>query len=217
MASAFGEVGLGRGVDADWRVSQYSIGISSRGAGLAYRRDRYETGGGVGTWTVGGSASLGRFAAGSALTFHSSKRAWDFGLAWAPGRQIGLAAVLRNVGRPVVRDSTLRLTLVGGLTGQLGNALLLSAETMAVERRPASGYDLTHRAGLRLNIAAQRPVALLVRVDLDPDMRLVRWNGGLSVGSLSQLIGVLTGPLNTAGANRFETLSVAGLVRTPLR
>jgi hypothetical protein len=210
QASILGEVTVGREIPDDWRVSQYTFGLSSRGVSLGYQRDRHQLLESIGTWRLGGSVKLGRGAFGTAIAFHRSRRGWDVGVRYQAGRQVQLAAVVRNIGRPTVRDSVLRVTLVSGLAWQLG-ALRLSSEAVAVERRPADGYDVSYRTGMQLALPLRWRATAVAAVDLNQDLQLRRWSAGLALGGTAQLVGVASGLANTAAGHRIESLSVSGV------
>lgn len=192
QASLVADVSFARGADEDWRTSQYSFGVSSRGIGLGYQRDRFETGG-IGTWRLGGSINLGPGGFGTAISFHDSNRSYDVGVRYSPAPPVHLAGVVRNIGRPTVRDSVLRVTAVAGLGWQPARTLRLSGEAVAVERRPDPGYTISYRAGIQFGLSSRGQVRILGAVRLDENLAVQRWSAGLLLGGFSQIAGVTTG------------------------
>lgn len=216
LASLFGEVLTQRAIDGGWRVGQYSIALSSRNAGFGYRRDRFENEASVGTWRFGGAFRLTRLALGTSMEFHRGGRSWDIGLQYLPAPTVLFGFVLRNAGRPVVRNDTLRLLGVGSVAWRPGGGALLSAEATATERRPASGYDYLYRAGAQLLLPLRSPVTAFAVFEFPSGVsgpRLARWSLGLAYGGLNQLLGVAT-TLHPEGAGtQMESWSLAALSR----
>jgi len=202
-----GEFALERGPLEDWHLSQYAIGLSSRGVSLGYHRDRPQGQPSAGVWRLGGSANLGQGAFGTAVTFHDGGRAWDAGIRYSPGARLHLAGVVRNIGRPAVRDSVLRVTLVAGLALQAGG-WRVSGETVAVERRPVAGYQLSYRTGLQLALPLRWRASAVTALALDEHLAVRRWTVGLALGAPGQFTTAATG---AADATRLETISVSAV------
>jgi hypothetical protein len=137
------------------------------------------------------------------------------GLRFAPGSQLHVAAVVRNIGRPVARDSVLRITGATGLAWQAARALRLSAEAVAVERRPVDGYDLSWRTGMQLGISNRGPIRVLAALRLDHNLRLQRWSVGIALGGLNQLVGVTTG--EREGTRNIESISASAVSTRVMR
>src|SRR5207244_1277939 len=113
------------------RLRQLTLGLNSRGLSLGYQRDLFSSGRRGHTYKLGYAAGRGGLAAGFATALYrggTSGTGWDVGILydWTPALSIG--GVLQNIGQPVVRDSTLRLTYVPSATLQLaGRQVVLSA------------------------------------------------------------------------------------------
>src|SRR5207249_2438300 len=193
----------------------YTFGLSSRGVGVSYQRDRLLTGVSTGRWKVGAGFPLGRrVAVGTGFTLYAPGRGTDVGLRLAPLSAIDIALVLRDIGRPMVNGADRPLSGVAGLNWTLGGGrLALAMEAIATERRPLSGYDRTYRAGALLIIPAGAPLSVLTSVELDDAFGLARWNFGIAVGAQNQLIAVGSALPDDAGDRRFGSLNLAAIAR----
>ncbi len=210
QASLMGELAFSREV-TDWRVNQYTFGLSSRAAALGYQRDRYATGESIGTWRVGGAVNLGRGSLGTSIAFYQSGRGFDAGLRYAPAPGIHLGAVVRNIGRPAVRDSILRITGITGLAFIPSRSFRLAAEAVAVERRPVAGYDVSYRTGLQLSLTGRLRMTALTAVHFDRDLQVERWTAGIALGGFNQIIGIGGGVPNSISGRQLESMSISAV------
>ena len=221
IASAFGEAFTTRSADGRLRVGQYSFALSSRNAAVGYRRDRFEGQPSQGSWRVGGGFGVTHLVFGTSVEFHKGGRAWDAGVQFLPYPALAFGVVLRNIGRPVVRDSALRLTSAGSVSWSPAPRALIAAEAIATERRPvAAGYDGRYRVGGQYMFPSRSPITVMSLFDFESGVggiRLAGWSVGLAFGGAHQLRGVAS-VLEPAGASRrLEGFSMAGLARAVIR
>ncbi|MBI4420966.1 MAG: hypothetical protein HY560_09085 [Gemmatimonadetes bacterium] len=218
LASLLGEFAMDRAAGAAWRLSQYSFGLSSRGIGVAYQRDRFQTGGSAGAWSVGGGVNLGAGAIGAVYTFHRPKRGLDIGLSYAPLGSLNLGGVVRNIGHPMTADSTnIPVAVVAGAQWRPARGRLrLSAETIGTDRLAATGFDMAYRAGAQLTFPGSRPVAALAAFDFSSGGRVSRWSVGLVIGQNyhTELVG--SSAPASGGNPRIDTVSLAAVAAQPL-
>lgn len=225
-ASVLGEVVVERPLDGDIRLGQLSVGFNSRGVSFGYRRDRL----------LSGTAQEVRFgiargarlvSVGLGLSFHSgaalsTERALDVGLTLRALRQLYFAAVVRNIGRPLVlTDDTTRSRPLGGerlpVTRVLGASwtpfagnVQLSGESLFRERLGADGFEVSHRAGLRLATRGRLPLGVAAALDLGNNFKIDRWTVGLVLGSRDSA-SLLTSGVQRGSGPRFESFSLTGV------
>jgi hypothetical protein len=97
---------------------------------------------------------------------------------WTPALTVG--GVIQNIGRPVVRDSTLRITYVPSATLHLaGQRVVLSALSRFTSDGVA-GYAFALRGTLRA--ATSLPIGLLARLDTDRSLHRSALVFGFSLG-----------------------------------
>ncbi len=217
VASLFGEIANVRSPSGGWHVAQYSFALSSRNIAVGYKRDRVEAGPSAGHWRVGGGIGLPPLALGAGIEFHPGGRSWDVGLVYLPAPVLLLGAVVRNVGRPVVGDSALRLTGAASIAWHPVRNALVMAEAAATERRPLPGHDDVYRGGIQVFLPARWPITVLSAFDFrsaSTGLRLDRWSIGLALGAANQLVGIGTvgRPAGNTGS-QLEGYSVAGVSR----
>jgi hypothetical protein len=220
MASIFGEVLTQRAVGGGWRVGQYSLGLSSRNAAFVYRRDRFESAPSLGAWRVAGAFNFPRVSFGTSLEFVSGGRSWDVGLQYRPGPVVQLGFLVRNIGRPVVRDTQQLVSGAAGLGWRVGRGLLFSGEFVATERRAATGYDNLLRAGVELALPFRSPVTVLSAFEFPSpgsSIRLSRWSIGLAYGGMSQFVGVATAQHPSGATGQLESWSLAAVSKGVMR
>ena len=116
-ASVLAEFVLQRPVDGDLRLAQWTLGFNSRGFSIGYQRDRFDEDPNTGAFRFGLSLPFRRGAIGAAFTFYrgnavdsTTDRGIDFGARYRLIPPLELGLVLRNVGRPVLRDVQAPLT-----------------------------------------------------------------------------------------------------------
>jgi hypothetical protein len=214
-ASLMAELMVERSASGDYPIAQYTLGLSSRGFGFGFRRDRFPDDSAAGnTWRFGFGRAAGPLGFGAAVSLYSGasrKEDVDLGVRFRLAPALELAGGVEHIGQPVVRDSSLRF---GGWLGlgltTFGGALQMGADVHASDRGDAAGVLMAYRAGLRVQLRGKLPIGALAVLDLDNDFKIARLVAGLSVGLSYQ--GVLVGSgARRAGATRIETLSVTGI------
>ncbi len=218
-ASILGELTFER-LSGDLRVEQYAVGFNTRGVSFGYQRNRLVGEKPVSTLRTGfgfpfrgGSlgVTLSRYRQDSTRSFGA-----DFGLIYVPRVAVQLGLVVRHLGRPTVRGADLPVTTVGAAQMTL-SVIQLTWETAAAERlEPGdSGFDFTHRGGVRLALWKQLPVMLIAAVDLGSNVRIDRLNLGFSIGGARQLTSIGSAvPRNNAPV--FEHFSATFVASRPL-
>lgn len=166
------------------RLRQLTLGVNSRGLSFGYQRDVFAGGGQGHTYRVGYAAGHAGLAAGVAAALYrggTTGTGWDLGILydWTPS--VSLAALVRNLGRPVVRGITLPVTYVPGATLHLLGARAALSATSLLTSAGVLGYSLGARA--RLTDAPRLPLALLVRIDTDHALHGAGFAFGLSLGA----------------------------------
>jgi hypothetical protein len=140
----------------------------------------------------------------------------DVGLIYVPNVSVQLGLAVRHLGRPTVRGADLPVTTVGAAQMTL-SIMQLTWETAAAERLEPdeSGFDFTHRAGLRLAPLKRLPMMLIGAVDLASNVRIDRLNLGFSIGGARQLTSIGSAvPRNNAPV--FEHFSATFVAAQPL-
>ena len=191
------------------QLRQVTLGLNSRGLSLGYQRDLFSSGRRGHTYKLGYAAGRGGLAAGFATALYrggTSGTGWDVGILydWTPALSIG--GVIQNIGQPVVRDSTLRLTYVPSATLQLaGRRVVLSALTRLTSDGVA-GYGFGVRGTLRAGTSL--PIGLLARLDTDRSLHRGGFAFGFSLGAADMAGLVATTP---ADVNGIDALSLYGV------
>lgn len=197
-------------------LSQYTLGLNSRGFAITYARDRT-----VGTAAVG----LTRFAlalpfaggsVGAAFTMFRGggsppAQGWDVGLAYRPSRSLDLGASVRHINRPIVRQVQLPVTaLVGARWFPVPGYLSLEGEAGASDSGPGGFTDLRYRAMVRLSVGGgRRRFHFLSGADF-MDQKVERWIVGLALGGADWL-GVLGGGSRAADLDRPDRFSLTAV------
>lgn len=218
-ASLLGELSRVRNQADGWRTAQYSIGLSTRAGAFGYQRDRFADGRSVGTWRIGGGLNFGPAALGASIALYGSRRGWDLGLRYAPSPRVALAGVVRNLGRPQVGDSSLRINGVGAVSARLGSGLVLAGDVTGIERGAVPGYDVFFRGGLQLVFPGRVPLTAIANLRFDRDLQAQEWTAGIAIGGLAQLVAIGGGwanvPQNSGIPRGIENLSFAAVSTTP--
>ena len=182
-------------LNGELRVEQYAVGFNSRGISVGYQRNRLVGEKPVSSLRTGFGFPFRGGSVGVAFSrYHQDSTksfGMDFGLFFVPTVAVQLGLAVRHVGRPSVRGADLPVTTVGAAQMTL-SVIQLTWETAAVERlQPdVSGFDFTHRAGVRLSLWKQLPVMLIGAVDLGSNVRIDRLNVGFSMGGARQLTSI---------------------------
>src|SRR5256884_6321586 len=163
---------------AKGQLRQLTLGLNSRGLALGYQRDLVSSGRRGHTYKLGYAAGRGGLAAGFATALYrggTSGTGWDVGILydWTPALSIG--GVIQNIGQPVVRDSTLRLTYVPSATLQLAGRRVVLSALSRLTSDGVAGYGFGARGTLRAGTSL--PIGLLARLDTDRSLH----RGGFSV------------------------------------
>ncbi len=193
-ASILGELTFER-LRGDLRVEQYAVGFNSRGVSIGYQRNRLVGEKPVSTLRTGFGFPFRGGSLGVAFSRHrqDSTKSYgaDFGLLYVPSVTVQLGLAVRHVGRPTVRGTDLPVTTVGAAQMTL-SVIQLIWETAAAERLEPdeSGFNVTHRAGVRLALWKQLPVMLIGAVDLGSNVRIDGLNLGFSIGGARQLTSI---------------------------
>lgn len=215
-ASVMAEVVLDRPPAGDPRLAQYTLGMNSRGISFAFARDRGSEAPGISIFRFGLGLALGRSGSlGWAVSLYrggARDEGVDVGVRYGLGREIELGAVVRNLSEPVVRDTVLPLTGIGGVAwSPLWQRVELAAEAHAVRLEKEGGYRVRYRAGLRLATGGRIPLRLVGFVELESSLQPRRWTAGLVVGAQDR-IGLLGSASPEAGElGRLDRLSAFGL------
>ncbi len=214
-ASIMGEVGLDRS-GGSLRLDQYTLGLNSRGLGVAYQRDRSRDTMSVGVFRIALGLPMGSGAIGGAVSNYRGTReqGFDLGFRYPVLRGLDLGLVVRDIGRPqvVIGEESRPIATVGGATWNLApNVANLSAEAIAVERLgPTSGFDLLYRGGFVLRARRPWPLTLHAAAEVASDGSLRQWSVGLIVGGLDR-VGLMAGAMPTTGLGEVERFSALGI------
>lgn len=222
-ASVMAEAAVDR-TDGSVRLSQYTLGLNSRGLGLAYERDRSRENLSVGVLRIGLGLPLGRGSIGAAMSNYGRGRqqGYDLGVSYPvlAGLVAGLA--VRNLNRPqvVFQEGPQPIITVAGATWTLAPQLAnVSAEAVAVERLgTASGFDMRYRGGFVLRSRSPWPVALHAVAAVTSEGTLRQWSLGLVIGGLDR-VGLVASASPTTGLGEPRRFSAVGVAsrRAPER
>ncbi len=194
---------------ASGKLRQLTFGLNSRGLSLGYQRDLFSDHQRGHTYRVGYAAGHAGLAAGFAAALYrggTSSTGWDVGVVydWVPALSVGGA--IQNIGRPVVRDSTLRITYVPSATLQLAGRQVAVSALSRVTTDGVAGYALGVRGTLRQGTSL--PIGLLARLDTDRSLRRNGLAFGFSLGGADIAGLIATAP---GDAHGIDALSVYGV------
>ena len=194
---------------AKGQLRQLTLGLNSRGLSLGYQRDLFSSGRRGHTYKLGYAAGRGGLAAGFATALYrggTSGTGWDVGILydWTPALSIG--GVIRNIGQPVVRDSTLHLTYVPSATLQLAGRRIVLSALSRLTSDGVAGYGFGLRGTLRAGTSL--PIGLLARLDTDRSLHRGGFAFGFSLGAADMAGLVATTP---ADVNGIDALSLYGV------
>jgi hypothetical protein len=224
-ASILGEFALERPIDSEIRLAQWTFAFNSRGFSFGYQRDRFAEHPSTGVFRFAVAVPFRGGALGASYSFYrgnaiDTTKTWDrgldLGLRYRLAGIADLGLVVRNIGRPVLRDS------VAPLVGVLSVAVRpfsphvwLAGETMATERLGASGVDMSYRAGFWISTGGSLPFSLVSSIDLGSSFRVDQWVVGLAVGGRDQGLAIGSGGVRSP-RNRLERLSLTGVASREL-
>jgi hypothetical protein len=164
---------------AKGQLRQLTLGLNSRGLSLGYQRDLFSAGRRGHTYRLGYAGGRAGLAAGFATVLYrggTSSTGWDMGILYDWTRALSVGGVIQNIGRPVVRDSTLRITYVPSATLQLAGRRVVLSALSRLTSDGVAGYGFGLRGTLRAGTSL--PIGLLARLDTDRSLR----RGGLAFG-----------------------------------
>lgn len=219
-ASVMGEAAVDR-TNGSVRLSQYTLGLNSRGLGLAYQRDRSRDSVSVGVVRIGLGLPLGRGSIGGAMSSYgrSRQQGYDLGLRYPLIAGLEAGAVVRNLDRPqpAAGEQPLPIVALAGATWIVAPRLAsVSGEAIATERRSTTpgldttGFDLSYRGGFVIHSAWPWPLALHAAARFTNDGTLRQWSVGLIVGGLDRA-GFIASASPTTGLGeprRFSAVAV---------
>jgi len=194
---------------AKGQLRQLTLGLNSRGLSLGYQRDLFSSGRRGHTYKLGYAAGRGGLAAGFATALYrggTSGTGWDVGILydWTPALSVG--GVIQNIGQPVVRDSTLRLTYLPSATLQLAGRQVVLSALSRLTSDGVTGYGFGLRGTLRAGTSL--PLGLLARLDTDRSLRRGGFAFGFSLGAADMAGLVATTPPDVNG---IDALSLYGV------
>ncbi len=191
------------------RLRQLTTSLSSRGFALGYQRDLFDGGVRGHTYRLGFAGGERRLAAGVAAALYrggTSGTGWDVGAVYDLTPSLTIGATVANVGRPVVRDSTLPVTYTPGATFRLSGARAAFSADAQMTSDGVTGYAFGATAGLRQGTPL--PLGILLRVDTDRSLRRAAFAFGLSVGKQDLVGAVATTP---GDLGRLDAVSLYGV------
>ena len=219
-ASILGEFALERPVDSEIRLAQWTLAFNSRGFSFGYQRDRFADDPSTGAFRFGLALPFRNGAVGGTFSFYrgnalDTTKTWDrgvdLGLRYRLAGILDLGVVLRNIGRPVLKDSVAPLVGVLSLAVQpVVSRVWIAGEAIASERLETSGYEMSYRAGLQLSTGGSLPFSLISAIDLGSSFRVNQLVVGLAVGGQDRGIALGSGGVRSP-RNRLERLSLTGV------
>ena len=224
-ASIMAEFTLERPQDGDLRLAQWTAGFNRWGLAIGYQRDRFIEDPNTGALRFGLALPFRRGAAGAAFSIYSGNAldsadardmGLDLGFQYRLLAPVNLGVVIRNIGRPDLRDSPAPLTGAVSVALRAGpRHVLLAVEAQAAERFSASGYDVSYRGGIQLSTGGRLPVTLITAVDLGARLAVDRWLIGVAVGGPYCATALGSGGLR-APNDRLDRVSLGGVASRAL-
>lgn len=183
------------------QLGQVTAGFNTRGLSFGYQRDNLPGGIHGHTYRLGLAGGYNRLAAGAAVALYrggTTGIAWDLGTRYEVAPRISLGAVVRNLGRPVVRGVRQDVAFVPATTVWLAGDLLAVSLQGSLGSATVRGYALAVRAEL----PGRAGLGLIGRVDTDGSWRRRAFVFGLSVGHADQvgLVGSAPGDFSQVDA-----------------
>jgi hypothetical protein len=210
-ASVMGELVVDRPADGDARLGQWTVGFNSRGFSIAFQQSRFADGTSNNIWHFGAGLGFTRGALGGTVAWFTGEgdnsRGGDIGFYYLLASPLSLGVVLRNIGRPVVRDSILPINGAVGLGWlPVPNHVQIAAEVIITEETAFSDIEAVYRAGLQIATAGKLPIGAVTTFDFGSNLKIDRWSIGITVGGDNR--GILLG---TAQPSRFDRFSLTGV------
>lgn len=191
------------------RLRQLTAGLESRGLSLGYQRDVFSGGVRWHTYRVGFAGGERRLAAGIAAALYrggTSTTGWDAGVVYDLTPALTIGGVIANIGRPLVRDSALRVSYLPGATLRLLAARAALSADARITTDGVAGYAFGGRLGLRESTLW--PLRILLRLDTGRSLRRAALVLGCSLGG-QDLVGVVASA--PGDARRLDGLSLYGV------
>ncbi len=210
-ASVMAELVVDRPTDGDARLGQWTVGFNSRGFSIAFQQSRFADGTSNNLWHFGAGLGFTRGALGGTVAWFTGEgnndRAGDIGFYYLLAPPLSVGAVVRNIGRPVVRDSILPVSGAVGLGWlPVPHHLQIAAEVIVTEETAFSDVEAVYRAGLQVATAGKLPIGAVTTFDFESNFKVARWSIGITVGGDNR--GILLG---TAQPSRFDRFSLTGV------
>jgi len=219
-ASIMAEFTLERPLGGDLRLAQWSAGFNRWGLAIGYQRDRFSEDPNTGTLRFGLALPFRRGAAGAAFSFYSGNAldtadtrdmGLDLGFQYRLLAPVNLGIVVRNIGRPDLRDSRAPITGAVSLALRaIPQHVLVAGEVLAAERLLDSGYEVSYRAGMQLSTGGRRPFTLITAVDLGRGLAFDRWLVGVAVGGPDRVAALASGGFQSPN-DRLDRVSLGGV------
>ena len=219
-ASIMAEFTLERPLGGDLRLAQWSAGFNRWGLAIGYQRDRFSEDPNTGTLRFGLALPFRRGAAGAAFSFYSGNAldtadtrdmGLDLGFQYRLLAPVNLGIVVRNIGRPDLRDSRAPITGAVSLALRaIPQHVLVAGEVLAAERLLESGYEVSYRAGMQLSTGGRRPFTLITAVDLGRGLAFDRWLVGVAVGGPDRVAALASGGFESPN-DRLDRVSLSGV------
>ena len=213
-ASVMAEFVLDNPPQESLRWSQWTLGFNSRGFSAGFQQDRLPSGENIETIRVGGAVGFRGGALGGSLSIYAQEendRSGDIGVMYRLISPLTVAAVLKNIGRPLLGDSVAALTGVAGLSWlAIPNHLQISLEAEFTEKSENTPRHSMFRAGLILASGGKLPFGLVTTLDLASNMRVDAWHLGISVGGNDRVI-LLGSAEQVQGSGRVSQISLSGV------
>lgn len=197
-ASVMGELVADTSRTGSLALTQVTAGFNSRGIAFGYRRDLYNDTLTGHTWRIGAGRALTRVAVGFALAIHSNgdgptQRGLDLGVRYRLLSTVELGGTVRDIGKPIVHDSTLNVSGTAGLGWAPMRSLRLDAQG-TVTRVTGGGTATGWRGGLAFSLGTLAlPLHLQAVLGLNRDLVPTRLALALSLGGRDRVVGVVSG------------------------
>jgi len=212
--SVMAEFVLGNPPEGSLRWSQWSLGFNSRGFSAGFQQDRLPSGENIETIRVGGAVGFRGGALGGSISIYAQEdndRSSDVGFMYRLVSPLTVAAVLKNIGRPLLGDSVAALTGVLGLSWlAIPSHLQLSLEAEFTEKQDNTTRQSTFRAGLVIATGGKLPFGLVTTLDLGSNMKVDAWQFGISVGGKDRVVALGTAE-QVQGSGRVSQMSLSGV------
>lgn len=214
-ASVMAEFVVTRPTSGGVHLGQWAAGFNSRGLSFAYQRDRFPGEPSSDAFRFGMGFRFRNGALGTSYTLYrsdSTETGFDLGVRYEAGRRLEVAAVLRHIGRPVVRDEKLPLVGVLGLGWiALPRMLELAGEVHFTEDLLGSAWDAMYRAGAHVSTRSDFPIGAVAAVDLGSSLAIDRFSFGVVVGGADRAVLLSSAAVPNGGSTRFDRFSLTGV------